>query len=218
MPNEHINLTGIDPPNLPTAQIPLAYVAPPPLPQQGAPSPEQIANLQQTGDSYRVISKTAAVANFSGITTLIIALGSASFTAFDPGIAGVLATVILAAVGTVELVGRKKLLRGDASATRILAFNQLAFLAAIIIYCCMQMAMFSLSSLTKEIPPELGPIDPSTQQLIRQLWNGFYILLIFLSLVFQGGLALYYHRKAKHVDRFRSAQDWEKDLLIRIGR
>ena len=197
--------------------VPLAHLAPPPLPQQPGPSPQQIANLQQTGDSYRAIRKTAAVANFSGITTLIIAIGSASFIAFDPGVVGILATVILAAVGTVELLGRKKLLRADDNATRILALNQLFFLAAITVYCCAQIATFSFSSIASQIPPELGPLDASTQRMIHQAYNGFYIVLIFLSVIFQGGLALYYHRQARHVARFRSAQDWEKTLLMRIA-
>lgn len=221
MPNEHIHLPGIDPPAAPPTPIPpnpvpIAYVAPP-LPQQAAPSPQQVAALQQTGESYRAIRKTAAVANFSGITTLVIAVGSAAFTAVDPGLVSGLITAILAAVGTVELIGRRKLLRGGANATRMLALNQLAFLAAIIVYCCAQMATFSVSTITSQIPAEFGTLDPSSQQLIRQLWNGFYILLIILSIIFQGGLALYYHRKAQHVARFRSADQWEKDLLMRIA-
>ena len=156
MPNEHINLPGIDPPTTPPTAIPpgpdsSAYLAPPPLPQQGAPSPQQVAALQRTGESYRAIRKTAAVASFSGITTLIIAVGSAAFTALDPDLVGVLATLILTTVGTVELIGRRKLLRGDANATRILAINQLGFLAAIIFYCCVQIATFSHSSIMKEV-------------------------------------------------------------------
>ena len=212
LPNEHINLPGIE-----LSSVPTAKVAPPPLPAQGAPSAEQIAYLQQTGESYRAIRKVAAVASFSGITTLIIALASASFTAFDPGVGGIVAVVVLAAVGTVELIGRHKLLRGDANATRILALNQLGFLAAITVYCCVQMATFSVASITSQIPAELGTLDASTKQMVRQLWYGFYGLLIFLSVIFQGGLALYYHRCAKHVERFRAAQDWEKQLLMRIA-
>ena len=218
LPNEHINLPDINPPVIPTAQI-----APPPMPVQGGqgahgqPSPEQVANLQEIGESYRRIRKTGAVASFSGITTLVIAIASASFTAFDPGVMSVLATMILGAVGTVELVGRRKLLRADENATRLLAVNQLAFLTAITLYCIVQMATFSSSSIAAQLPPELGPLDASTQQMIRQMWNGFYILLIVLSFIFQGGLALYYYRQQKHVARFRAAQDWEKQLLMRIA-
>ena len=37
--------------------MPMAHVAPPPLPAQCAPSPEQIAYLQQTGESYLLAIK-----------------------------------------------------------------------------------------------------------------------------------------------------------------
>jgi hypothetical protein len=212
LPNEHINLPGINEP------VPLAYVAPPPLPQQSHPTPQQLVDLQDVGDSYRAIRKTAAVANFSGITTVTLAVATAAFTAFSPDALGIFATLVLGAVGIVEILGRKKLLNGDENATKVLALNQLGFLAAIVIYCIVQMGRFSLSSLTAQLPPEIGPLDPSTQRLVRQLWYGFYILLIVLSLAFQGGLALYYHRCRKHVARFAKAQDWEKQLVMKIAR
>src|SRR5258708_36280244 len=112
---------------MPTPQVPPATA--PPL------TPEQLASLQQVGDAYRVLRRTATAAAFSGITALTLGVGSMSCVAISPDAMGILATAVLMTVGIVELAGRQRLLAGRPDALKWLALNQLAFLAAITLYC-----------------------------------------------------------------------------------
>jgi len=127
---------------------------------------------------------------------------------------------VLLAVGTIELVGRQRLLRGEPNALRILCFNQLAFLAAIAIYCGIQIASFSTSSLAQELKSAAGGadvgeiIDPN---FIHRMNSWFYASVIVVSIASQGGLAWYYYRRQKYLDAFRAAEPWQRDLLQKVA-
>jgi hypothetical protein len=165
------------------------------------------------------------VAAFSGITTLAIGILSASCLALEPTLGAIAITVALCAFGVIELVGRQRLLKGAADALRILAWNQLAFFAAVAIYCGVQMATFSTASLIspedqaalKQLEDTSGGstlLDPKTW---KSLNAGMYALVILVSFASQGGLALYYYRRRKYLDLFRSASESEKQLLLQIA-
>ena len=175
------------------------------------------------GESYRVLRRTANVAAFSGITGLVLGVGAVGCLALSPDVAGVIASLVLLAVGTVELVGRQRLLRGEPNAIRMLAFNQLAFLGAIVIYCGIQITSFSTNALTKELNAAAGGADLSVlgsfgdPKFIHQLNSLFYGVVIAISVASQGGLAWYYARRQKYLDAYRAAEPWQRELLQRVS-
>lgn len=192
---------------------------PPPI-----PSAQQIKELEELGTSYRPLRKAAAVANFSGISTLIIAIASASCAVFSPDWIGILVTIALFAVGGVELIGRGKLLKGERNALKILAWNQVAFFAAIALYCIVQMVGFSSHSLisgdTRSLLAQMNDsgLDKEMEHWARLGTFAIYGTILIGSFFSQGGLALYYARRQNHLNTFTAAPAWQKQLLVGIAR
>jgi hypothetical protein len=155
-------------------------------------------------------------------TTLALGILSASCLAVDATFGGIVVTVALCGFGIIELIGRQRLLKGGADSLRILAWNQLAFFAAVTIYCILQIATFSPNSIIspedqatlKQLGDTSGLLDPKTWKPLYALIYGAVILVSFAS---QGGLALYYVRRGKYLELFRSASESEKQLLLQIA-
>jgi hypothetical protein len=195
---------------------------PPPLPHAHvALTPEQLARLQTIGSAYRALRRAANVAAFSGITTLSLGILSVSCLAFDATLGAITATVALCTFGITELIGRQRLLKGAADSLRILAWNQLAFFAAVAIYCIVQMVTFSPNAVVspedqamlKQLGDTTGLLDPKTWKPLNAL---IYAAIIVVSFASQGGLAFYYARRRKSLDLFHSASEAEKQLLLQI--
>ncbi len=227
MPNEHINLPGISAADLAAGNPPALPIPVQPISTQPGLTPEQLGELQAVGESYRVIRRTAAVARFSGVTSIVLGVGGLACLGFGVQLSGILAVVVLLTVGFIELTGRQWLLNGKSNALRVLAFNQLGFLAAIAIYCGVQIATFSSKSLTQSLNTkiqemgggDLGDlIDPKTApQMAQSVNTGFYGLVLLVSIASQGGLAWYYARRGKYLEAYRSAEPWQRDLLQKVS-
>ena len=116
------------------------------------------------------------------------------------------------------------MLKGAADSLRILAWNQVAFFAAVAIYCGVQIVTFSTASLVsaddrqalQELQETTGStmLDPKTWKSLNSSFYGLFILVSFAS---QGGLALYYRRRRKYLESFCSASQAEKQLLLQIA-
>ena len=188
-------------------------------------SAEHMDSLQQAADAYRQIRKCAAVANFSGITTLVLGVLGIGCLAFGVNAQGVLAVVVMIAIGAVELVGRQRILRGDEGAPKLLAMNQLAFIAAITIYCLVQMATTSVKASLDELNKAAqGQLDvgqllsKDNQQQMQLAVYGFYGIVMLISWASQGRLALYYWRRKATVAAFRATPDWQRQLVRNVSR
>lgn len=177
-----------------------------------------------------MIRRAAGVALFSGVSTLLIGLASAVCAAVWPDVIGVVGSAALLLIGAVELLGRRRLLRGDPRSARLLMRNQLALLALAIAYCIIQMASFSVEKLKNDaLPPEvrsqLGSmpdiahtIDQNVERWGTLAHYGTYCVMMIASLGFQGGLALYYATRRKHLNAFgASAPPWARQLVQKLA-
>jgi hypothetical protein len=171
-----------------------------------------------------MIRKTANVANFSGITSLILGIGALGCLGMSRDVPGVIAVVVLFAVGVTELVGRQRLLAGQTNALRILAFNQIAFLAAIGLYCLIQIVTFSgnsaIQSLNAELKQAGGGADVGSlvdPQLASSLNTMLYVVVFGVSIASQGGLAWYYTRRQKYLEAFAASEPWQREFLQKVS-
>ncbi|MCX5653430.1 MAG: hypothetical protein NTY65_02095 [Planctomycetota bacterium] len=213
-----------------------------PSPGAGGPSPaapgpagspldeSQFALVQEAARAYKPIKRTAYIALGSAMTTLVIGTSAVAFTLFWPSFSGVMITVGVCAVGAVEFAGYRKMRQADLSAARWLGKNQLAFIGLIVLYCAIQMLTFSAeeiraAAMSPEFRAQLGAmpdmereIDRNIEQWAPLVTYGFYSLVIVLSVLFQGGLALYYFTRQKFLDAFqRGTPPWVRRLLIECG-
>ncbi len=197
----------LDSPPIPTARC-IATPAPAcPL------SEEDFRLLRRAAAARRPVRKVAGTARFSAVTTLVIGVAGIPFLIFSPSGIALLMVVGICAIGVIEFVGYRRIRRGTPSAATLLGRNQLAFMALIVGYCIFQMATVARQPLAAFSSPELqsslSQLDPGLMQQIEH-WApiagyGFYGLVLVLSVLFQGGLALYYFSRRRHLETLENS-------------
>jgi hypothetical protein len=194
-------------------------VAPPPHPTDGPLGPQHHVALATANERAKKIRKAAGVAAFNGWGTAALAVCSAPFAPFS--IVGFLVALGLTVVAYNEFHGRKRLLRFDPAATRLLGWNQLGFLGLIIAYCAWMLftGLTSENPITAEMARNLdldralgsvGQFD----YLYRVTVAAFYGTVVFLAVIFQGLNAVYYFTRRKYVASFLAeTPDWVIEVL-----
>jgi len=175
--------------------------------------------LAATRELARPIRKAARVAAFNGWSTAAIAALSLPFSLSSA--VGLALTAALACVAFIEFRGRRRLLDFEPGGAFILGWNQLGLLAIIAGYSAwmMQTSIVEAGSLSTELQglaqldSGLAGMVESYQPMIRQAVRGFYLGVIALSVVFQGGTALYYFSRRRIVEDFIAATpEWARDV------
>lgn len=166
----------------------------------------------------RKIRKAVTVAAFNGWVTAFFALTSAPFAPFS--IAGALVTIGLAVVAYNEFRGRKQLLKFEPDGTSLLGWNQVGFLALIVVYCLWMIysGLRAGSPFAAELAahPELGQVLGSLDQfdqLYQLIVVAVYGTTVLLSCIFQGCNAWYYFSRRKYVEAYlRETPVWVLDV------
>jgi hypothetical protein len=150
------------------------------------------------------ILRVARVAAFNGWFTGIAAALSVPFAFFS--VIGLIVCIGLAVIAFNEFRGRRRLLEQNPNATSLLGWNQVGFLALLVVYCGWMIAqvLTSPNPLAGELAanPDLAAVLGSADQfdlLYQQIAVGFYGLVILLSVIFQGGTSIYYFTRRKYL-------------------
>jgi len=176
--------------------------------------------LADARDRAKTIRKAASIAGFNGWTTAAAAACSAMFLVFDRSPIAIAVTIALVIVTFNEFRGRKRLLNFDTTAATMMGWNQLGLLAMIVVYC-----LWSLSGMAgqadamraelksySDLDAALGT-GPGFEGMVKTISYAFYGGVIALSLVFQGGNALYYFTRRRHVEEFIvETPQWVRDV------
>jgi hypothetical protein len=176
--------------------------------------------LAAARDRAKTIRKAARVAGFNGWTTAAAAAFSAMFLVFDRSPAAIAITLGLSIITYNEFRGRKRLLNFDPSAATMLGWNQLGLLAMIIIYCLWMLSGSSAeaaSALSAQMNSaserELLSMAGDLEGLYKTATLAMYGGAIVLSVIFQGGNALYYFTRRRHVEDFiAETPQWVRDV------
>lgn len=171
-------------------------------------------------DRAKSIRKAARVAAFNGWTTAAAAAFSAMFLLFDRSGVAIAITLGLSIVAYNEFRGRKRLLNFDPSAATMLGWNQLGLLAMIVVYCLWNLngssaeAASALSSqFNSASERELLSMAGDLEGLYKTATLAMYGGAIAVSVLFQGGNALYYFTRRRHVEDFiAETPAWVRDV------
>lgn len=159
----------------------------------------------------RSLRRLLAVARVDGWSIVIVA-GLGCFYSLLTGswlAAGTAALVVLAGMG--ELHGRRLLLERKASGLRWLIGAQLCLLAIVWTYAICRWWFFDPAALWAELPAFVqteidrqllaaGLLPELDRPLLLQMMNALTcLLLVILTLLYQGGMALYYTLKRRAV-------------------
>lgn len=122
----------------------------------------------------------------------------------------------LLAVGIAQQRTATDLVAGQPSAPGRLARNELLLLAAITGYAIAQMTLLRASTATDlEMLGDSAGVDVAG--LIDALAGAVYGGVIVISLLYQGGMALYFRRRAPIVERYaREVPEWARETLAKL--
>lgn len=195
----------------PTASIPESLLRDP----LTADHRRQLSDARGRGKGIR---KAARVAAFNGWTTALIAAASAPFSMGNP--IALALTAVIAFVAFNEFRGRKLLLNFEPRGATLLGWNQLGLLAMITVYCLwtMHTSLAETGEVAAQLRgyAELDAVLGSTggfEGLYKQIVLYMYSGVIGLSVLFQGGNALYYFSRRRRVeDYIAETPAWVRDI------
>ena len=193
-------------------------------------SAEQQQQIASARKRARKVRRAVGVAKFDAWTTAVFAAFTLTYVALSPVIAGFdwVALFIgggMAVVASNSFRGASRLSRYDINAPRLLALNQMLFAALIIAYCLWRIvAAMTSPGLVAQHPelaaPEINDMVTSIygtdiEGLTRTISLVVYGAVILGSILAQGGMALYYFTRGRHVREFRrQTPPWVVDLLV----
>jgi hypothetical protein len=206
-------------------------VPPPKAPAEATPPmvEAQFLLVRQALAARQPIRSAARTARRSAVTTLVIGAGSVPVAVLFPSWLGIVVALGICTIGAIEYAGARRMQRGLPSAAAFLARNQLAFLGLIVAYCVLQMVSASspaagsaiisdeLQSQLSQVPGFGGDFTQQIKAAVPLVSYAFYTLVILLSAGFQGGLALFYFTRKKHLEALeRSTPPWVLRLFAEL--
>lgn len=197
--------------------------APPASPGHASPagpapalSPEHLRQLAEAQQRAKPVRRAIAIAKFDAWTVGIFGALTLLLGVFT--IAGWLLGGTLLAVAFIEIRAARDLARMDARAPRRLGLNQIALGAALLTY-----AMFGLWNVlygpdplaeTLRQAPEAAEMLAPYSDLIRLTGIAIYAGVACVAIFAQGGMALYYFSRTKHVRAYLAqTPQWLIDFL-----
>jgi len=170
--------------------------------------------LQSAAELHRPLARAAAVARsnalgyavFGGLTCLV--------ALFGPDPLGLGIGAIVAGVGVAQLRAAPRLRRGDRLAPRALARNELVLLGGIAAYCAIKLALGGGGAELQSQVGDTSGLGIDIGELADSLNTTLYATLIAVTLIYQGGLALYFLRRRPMIERYLDqAPDWARSTV-----
>jgi hypothetical protein len=187
------------------------------LPENSAASPLSVEHHQAlalANERLKKVRRAAGVASFNGWVTSFFAICSALIMLVSFGVVSVLITIGLIVVAVNEFRGRKQVLRLNPRGLTLLGWNQTFFMSIIVVYCAWQIYR-GLAGPNPFDDPEVRPVleqmyslGKEDLELMKDLATFLicliYGLVIILTVIFQGGNAIYYFRRRRMLTQYLS--------------
>ncbi|HEY5345159.1 MAG TPA: hypothetical protein VIK62_02320 [Verrucomicrobiae bacterium] len=150
----------------------------------------------------KTLKHVLAISRFNGWSVIVIAALGTLITLAMGDLSGMGVGILIAAGGWMEVRGHKLLKRRNPDGMKTLVRSQLFLLAVILVYCATRLGSFDdgsvmgnltpdMESLLKEAGINKGDILP----MVRTAFFAGYGTFALLTLIYQGGMALYYRSK-----------------------
>ena len=161
----------------------------------------------------KALARVLKISGFDAWSLVIVAVLSVLLTLALGNLSGTAIGLLVLAGGVIEFRGRRRLRRRDPDGMRLLVRSQMLVLAVILVYCATRLGSFDGGYLKDQVVPELRQnlllfgvnLDESLRAmelsvdeivpLVRTVFFIVYGTVMVVSLIYQGGLAMYYRRK-----------------------
>jgi hypothetical protein len=155
-----------------------------------------------------ILRRVLRVARIDGLSVLIIAGFFALISASSKDVSGALVGLLVAAAGAIELHGVSLLRSHRPSGMRWLVSSQLYLVATILIYVAFRLARPDVAWVLQfiSVSPAADAFEQAAveqgvtlKQLILDSFREMYVAVAVLTVVYQGGMTLYYLKRRQAV-------------------
>jgi hypothetical protein len=155
------------------------------------PTPPQKA-LQRVRAISRVNGWSVVIVAGLGV---LLALGLGDWLSIGLGL-------LVGGLGWMEVYGGRLLRKRDPDGMKWLVRSQMLLLGLILAYCASRLGSFDAESMMSNLTPDMeaalkeaGIVRADIVPLVHQMFLALYISVALASVLYQGGLALYYRSK-----------------------
>ena len=179
----------------------------------------QRTQLELALELHRPLARAANVARsnargyalFGALTLIVAALG--------PDALGLAIGAVVTGVGVAQLRAVPRLRAADAEAPRAMARNELLLMGGIALYALLKLTL--LRETGEELQAQVGDtsgLGLDIAELSRSLNTLVYSTVLAVTLLYQGGLALYFLRRRPALERYRAqAPEWARTTVESLG-
>lgn len=179
-------------------------------------SAEQRAQLEQAVALHRPLARAAGLARSNargyvlfGALTLVVAI------AFGLDPLGLAIGAIVTGIGVAQLRAARRLAAADPSAPRALARNELLLMGAIAGYAVLKLTL--LRETGEDLEAQLGDtgaLGVDIAELAQSMNTLLYTTVLAVTLLYQGGLALYFLRRRPALERYLAqVPEWARTTV-----
>ncbi|MCX6952096.1 MAG: hypothetical protein NTV51_08005 [Verrucomicrobia bacterium] len=143
-----------------------------------------------------IFQRVLRVARFDGWSVVGVAGVFALLAGAMGDYVGAAIGLLVAGAGAIELHGVTLLRHGEPTGMRWLVGSQFFLMASILGYCALRLAHPEYAALkaamTDEIKAQLDVLGMSVDEFLRQFYRLVYLAVAFVTVLYQGGMALWY--------------------------
>jgi hypothetical protein len=165
-----------------------------------------MTNSAEPTPDEKTYRRVMAVAAFDGWSIIGVAAFGSLLTLVLGDLGGLAVGALVAGAGAMELHGRKRLKRRDASGMRWLVRAQLFLLTVILVYCVSRLGSYDAETAMGNLTPDMAAtlkesgLEPAdVGPMVHTMFLVMYGSVAFVSVLYQGGMALYYRSRIARV-------------------
>jgi hypothetical protein len=151
------------------------------------------------------LPRVLRVARLDGMSVAFIAGLFALLAALAGDALGAVIGLLVAGAGAIELHGATLLVHGEPRGMNWLITSQVFLMATVTSYCGLRLLHPGLAPLlaavTDEMKVSLATAGWTPERFVRFIYTTTYYAVAIVTLVYQGGMALYYYRRRESVAR-----------------
>ena len=154
----------------------------------------------------KALKRVLFISAVDGWSVIIIAALGMLLTLLLGDLSGLVVGALVLAAGIMELRARRRLLRRDIIGMKHLVRAQLLLLTVILVYCASRLGSYDQDTMLANLTPDMkaalkeaGVNIADITPLVQMAFFAAYGLVAVLTLLFQGGLILYYRSRIGRV-------------------
>ena len=160
-----------------------------------------MTNLAPTPQE-KALKRVLTISRLDGWSIIVIAALGILLALLLGDLSSLLVGVLVLAAGVIELRGRRALQRRDPDGMKLLVRAQLFLLTVILVYCASRLGSYDKDSMLANLTPDMramlkesGVEVSDILPLVQMVFYAAYGIVALVTVIYQGGMTLYYRSK-----------------------